>query len=130
MRIPRIVPPAVCALLLVIALLVVSLAVGQTVPSLGPPSSAAGPMQRGRVPDSEAEKVRERMLREADRQWNKERQAALKKDTDKLLELATQLKHQVDKSNENILSLEVIKKSDEIEKLAHSVHEKMKARSY
>jgi len=129
-RIPRIVPPAVCALFLVIALLAVTLAVAQTVPSLDPPTSAAGPMQRGRVQDSEAEKVRDRMQREADRQWNKERQAALKKDTDKLLELATDLKKQVDKSNENILSLEVMRKSDEIEKLAHSVHEKMKARSY
>jgi hypothetical protein len=32
----------------------------------------------------------------------------------------------VDKSNENVLSLEVVKKADEIEKLAHSVKDKMK----
>jgi hypothetical protein len=36
------------------------------------------------------------------------------------------LKEYVDKSNENILSMDVIKKADEIEKFAHSVKEKMK----
>jgi hypothetical protein len=57
---------------------------------------------------------------------NQERQADLKHDTDKLLLLATQLKQAVDKSNENTLSLEVIKKAGEIEKLAKSVREKMR----
>jgi hypothetical protein len=32
----------------------------------------------------------------------------------------------VDKTNENVLSLEVLKKAEEIEKLAHSVKDKMK----
>ena len=32
----------------------------------------------------------------------------------------------MDKSNENVLSLDVIKKADEIEKLARSVKERMK----
>jgi hypothetical protein len=128
-RIPRIVPPAVCALILVVAVL--AAAQTSTAPRLDPPVSATEPMRRGRVGESEAEiQIRERMQRDAERRWNKERQAALKKDTDKLLEMATQLKQQVDKSNENILSLDVIKKADEIEKLAHSVREKMKARSY
>ena len=57
---------------------------------------------------------------------NLKRQQDLKKDTDKLLELATQLKQYVDKTNENTLSVEVIKKAEQIEKLAHSVKEKMK----
>ena len=57
---------------------------------------------------------------------NVKRQQDLKKDTDKLLELATQLKQHVDKTNENTLSVEVIKKAGEIEKLARSVKEKMK----
>ena len=56
----------------------------------------------------------------------KERQAAIKRDTDKLLELATQLKDNVDKSSENTLSMDVVKKAEEIEKLAKSVKEKMK----
>ena len=57
---------------------------------------------------------------------NEERQAALKHDTDQLLKLSTELKDYVDKSNENVLSVEVIKKAGEIEKLAHRVREKMK----
>ena len=55
-----------------------------------------------------------------------ERQKRLVADTDKLLALATDLKQQVDKTNKNILSVDVIKKADEIEKLAHSVKERMK----
>jgi len=64
------------------------------------------------------------------RERNKARQAALKRDTDKLLELATQLKDYVDKTDENMLSLDVIKKAEEIEKLSKSVKEKMKADEY
>jgi len=57
---------------------------------------------------------------------NKQRQADLKKDTDKLFQLATELKEAVDKTTENTLSLEVIRKTDEIEKLAKEVRKKMK----
>jgi len=63
----------------------------------------------------EEERLRYEREREMARQRNKDRQAALKKDTDKLLELATQLKEYVDKTNENLLSVEVIKKAEEIE---------------
>jgi hypothetical protein len=56
----------------------------------------------------------------------KERVAALKSDTDKLLKLSVELKAYVDKSDENVLSLDVIRKADEIEKLAKSVRDKMK----
>jgi hypothetical protein len=55
-----------------------------------------------------------------------ERQKKLVADTNKLLALATELKTDVDKTNKNILSMDVIKKADEIEKLAHSVKERMK----
>ena len=60
------------------------------------------------------------------KQQNLQRQQELKKDTDKLLELATELKQYVDKSNENVLSMDVVKKAEQIEKLAKSVREKMK----
>ena len=66
--------------------------------------------------------MQKRMAKEA----NQQRQVQLKRDTDKLLKLSTELKAYVDKSNENILSLDVIKKADEIEKLAHSVKTKMR----
>jgi hypothetical protein len=54
-----------------------------------------------------------------------QRQAQLRNDTAKLVALITELKQQVDKTNINILSLDVIKKAKEIQKLAKSVQEKM-----
>jgi hypothetical protein len=40
--------------------------------------------------------------------------------------LSTELKDYVDKTNADVLSVEVLKKAEQIEKLAHSVKEKMK----
>jgi len=54
-----------------------------------------------------------------------ERQKRLVEDMDKLLVLTTALKEQVDQSNKDILSVDMIKKAEEIEKLAKSVREKM-----
>src|SRR5258708_24742875 len=55
-----------------------------------------------------------------------ERQVALRRDTEKLLNFATELKQNVDKTSPSILSMYVIKKAQEIEKLAKSVKDKMK----
>ena len=66
------------------------------------------------------------MEKEMAKKANQERQADLRRDTEKLLKLATELKQYVDKTNENVLSLNVLKKAEEIEKLAHSVKDKMK----
>ena len=57
---------------------------------------------------------------------NEERQQRLVSDTNKLLTLATQLHEDVAKTDKNILSLDVVRRADEIEKLAHSVKERMK----
>jgi len=54
-----------------------------------------------------------------------ERFVQLKKDTDHLLELATQLKKSVDEANDQKLSLEVVRKAEQIEKLAKQVRQKM-----
>lgn len=70
--------------------------------------------------------MEQRAMKELAKRENKQRQADLKRDTDQLLKLATQLKEYVDKTNENILSVDVINKAEQIEKLAHSVKEKMK----
>jgi hypothetical protein len=70
--------------------------------------------------------ARSKMERDMAKRANEERYAALKRDTDKLLRLSTELKAYVDKSSQNTLSLDVVKKAEEIEKLAHSVKEKMK----
>jgi hypothetical protein len=72
-------------------------------------------------PDVEAQQKRA-----AEKIDNAKRTQDIKKDTDKLLQLATELKQDVDKTDEHTLSLAVIKKAEEIEKLAHTVKEKMK----
>jgi hypothetical protein len=57
---------------------------------------------------------------------DEERQKRLVADTDKLLQLATQLRDDVAKTDRHMLSLDVIKRADEIEKLAHGVKDRMK----
>jgi HAMP domain-containing protein len=57
---------------------------------------------------------------------NDARQKQLEADTDKLLQLATELHTDVAKTDKNILSIDVIKRADEIEKLAHAVKERMR----
>jgi hypothetical protein len=56
---------------------------------------------------------------------NQERFAQLKKETDHLLELATQLKKSVDEASDQTLSLDVIRKAEQIEKLAKQIRQKM-----
>ena len=81
----------------------------------------------GQNPRTPAEtEIETQQKRAAEKAENTKRQQDIKKDTDKLLQLATELKQYVDKTNEHTLSLTVIKKADEIEKLAHTVKEKMK----
>lgn len=75
---------------------------------------------------SDEDEARARITHEMEKRAAKERVAALKSDTDRLLKLSVELKSYVDKSDENVLSIEVVKKADEIEKLAKSVKEKMK----
>jgi hypothetical protein len=67
-----------------------------------------------------------KMAADQEKLRNSDRQKKLVADTQHLLELANELKADVDKSNKDMLSLDVIKKADEIEKLAHSVKEKMR----
>ncbi|MEO6982109.1 MAG: hypothetical protein ABI072_03220 [Edaphobacter sp.] len=55
-----------------------------------------------------------------------ERQAQLVADTNKLYELAQELKVEVAKSDKNTLSISVIKKATEVEKLARSLKERMR----
>jgi len=59
-------------------------------------------------------------------QQGTDKQKKLAADTDKLLAMATDLKQQVDKTNKDVLSVDVIKKAEEIEKLARSLKQEMK----
>ncbi len=77
-------------------------------------------------PEDSGPNVPSRIQKEMEKKANDQRQADLRRDAEKLLKLSTELKEYVDKSNQNLLSLDVIKKAEEIEKLAHSVKTKMK----
>jgi hypothetical protein len=97
-------------------------------------NSSQGPAQfpglgpsPGLTRDEHENQERAKMERDMAKKANQERQARLQRDADNLLKLATELKQYVDKSSEHTLSLDVVKKAEEIEKLAHSVKEKMKA---
>ncbi len=57
---------------------------------------------------------------------NDARHKRMEADVAKLLELSTELKADVDKAGKDELSLEVMRKAEEIEKLAHDVKERMK----
>jgi len=106
--------------LLLLATGMSSVASAQNIPQPGLPPVSGQPV------DQDQQRAQTKMEREMAKKAAKERQAAIKRDTDKLLELATQLKDNVDKSSENTLSMDVVKKAEEIEKLAKSVKEKMK----
>ncbi len=86
------------------------------------PDASRGLGEPNRAEDPFSVKLAEQQIRSR----NSDRQKRLVADTDKLLSLATELKQQVDKTDKNMLSVDVVKKADEIEKLAHSVKEKMK----
>ncbi len=90
-----------------------------------PPPAPTPHPDYGAAPATEDEATA-RIAHDMAKKANQERAASLKNDTEKLLRLAVELKASVDKSNENLLSLDVIKKAEEIEKLAHSVRDKMK----
>jgi hypothetical protein len=81
----------------------------------------------GTDPDDREDAQHAKIEKDMAKKLNHERQVQLQRDTDSLLKLATELKKYVDKSNENTLSLDVVKKAEAIEKLARSVKEKMKA---
>jgi len=114
-----------------LALLVVLLAALASPASFGQNSTdpqsfpAKHPAIPGQEPPPEDENAA-KQTKEMAKKANEDRQAQLKRDTDKLFQLSTELKQYVDKTNENVLSLDVIKKAEEIEKLAHSVKVKMR----
>ncbi len=55
-----------------------------------------------------------------------ERQRSIDADTEKLVQMAAELKVSVDKSNKNELSLDVIRKAEAVEKLAKSLKERIR----
>ena len=89
------------------------------------------PHQNPSIPENgnssaDSESGRRELMERMEKRRNDLRQEQLVKDTNKLLALATELKSQVDKTNKDVLSVDVVKKAEEIEKLAKNVKEKMR----
>jgi hypothetical protein len=57
---------------------------------------------------------------------NQQRQAEIRRDTEKMLQLSNELKDYLDKTGQGVMSMDAIKKAEQIEKLAHGVKSKMK----
>ena len=66
------------------------------------------------------------MQQKSQAQQQKKRFEEMKHDSERLLELATELKQYVDKTGEDILSLEVMRKAEELEKLSRQVKNNMR----
>ena len=100
---------------------------GQNPPSLNPDKPYLMP-EANRLPDANQQMaMRENQGKKANFEAaNVERKKQIADDSARLLKLATDLKTEVDKTSKDTLSLGVIRKAEEIEKLAHSVKEKMK----
>jgi hypothetical protein len=57
---------------------------------------------------------------------NEQRQVEIRRDTEKMAELTQELKAYLEKPDQGVMSVDAIKKAEQIEKLAHSVKSKMK----
>jgi len=82
--------------------------------------------QRESLTDGSVETFRQSLEQVGIAHMVAERRAQLRRDTDKLVALTAELKQHVEKSGPDILSMDVIKKAAEIQKLAKSVEDKMK----
>jgi hypothetical protein len=57
---------------------------------------------------------------------NSQRQVEIRRDTEKMLQLAVELKNYLQKAERGVMSVDAIKKAEQIEKLARGVKSKMK----
>lgn len=103
----------------------------QAAPSPPPPvaSSSAAPQKQDPPPKPDAAQDQKPAPAPNSKPMTpekEERQAQIVADTKKLYELAEELQAEVAKSNKNTLSLAVVKKAAEVEKLAKSLKERMR----
>lgn len=85
------------------------------------PASISQSQSMGSVPVISGDNVQRQQAEAA----NLQRQVQIKQDTDKMFELTQELKDSL-KTDRGVMSLDAIKKAEQIEKLAKSVKSKMK----
>ena len=95
---------------------------GMQIPSASDATGGGDP--RGNGTGSMGNEMEEHMRQQAILRENDVRHKRLSDDVTKLLALSTELKAEVDKAGKDELSLEVMRKADAIEKLAHDVKER------
>jgi TolA-binding protein len=86
------------------------------------PASVAQSQGMGSVPVTTGGDVQRQQAIAA----NEQRQVEIRRDTEKMAELTQELKDYLLKSEQGVMSVDAIKKAEQIEKLAHSVKSKMK----
>ena len=93
----------------------------------GYPPNSRMPMDAGTgVGMGEPDPLRDKMEAARAKGLRDDRHKKLESDADKLLALATELKSEVDKTSKDELSVDVVKKAGEMEKLAHDLKERMR----
>jgi len=86
-----------------------------------PPAVVPGPGTSG-IPSPEGDDIQRQQAAAA----NWQRQVEIRRDTDKMLQLTAELKDYLQKAQRGVMSVDAIKKAEQVEKLAHSVKSKMK----
>ena len=88
------------------------------------PQSPMAPQEKSNPPDTMPENPN---APSAEKHMLDQNEKDIKKKVDRLYELATELKAEVDKTDSTkVLSLTILKKTDEIEKLAKEIHGRAK----
>lgn len=108
--------------------LLVGIAAGQTGKDAAPQAGAtsATDAQKAIQSGKTAEGASQKDVKAGPMSAEEQQQAQLVADTNKLYQLAQELKVEVAKSNKDTLSISVIKKATEVEKLARSLKERMR----
>lgn len=86
------------------------------------PSTVTQPQGTGSAPVANDDDVQRQQAVAA----NQQRQIEIRRDTEKMAELAQELKEYLAKTDQGVMSVDAIKKAEQIEKLARSVKSKMK----
>jgi len=86
-----------------------------------PPAVSQGPGM-GNVPVTSGDSVQKQQAQAA----NLQRVAEIRRDTEKMFQLTAELKESLQASGQGVMSVDDLKKAEQIEKLAHSVKSKMK----
>jgi len=109
--------------LLVLAIgIILGAAASVTAQQIHLPPEVSQSQSMGNTPTKQGDPVQQQQAAAA----NQQRQIEIRRDTEKMAELTQELKDYLAKAGPGVMSLDAIKKVEQIEKLAHGVKGKMK----